>query len=249
MKKLQPFPGELTKKPGKRNSMTYVLTEEQEEWFRSFFPEVENIKLMKASGMSHSTLHRLARAMGLTKSEEGMNGIKKRQAAHIKKVCEKNGYYDTLRGVKPSDASIEGTRRMWQQIREGKRLHPIHVVKRNDIMRYNELMQKKSQQRKELIYKERRRELYCIERKTRLHLPVNRYTRSQISHRCNAINRGYIIVDDYSEHGGERYNIYFDGDTDRSRILERNLERDGFTVLAWPDTCEEEEAENSDVFQ
>ena len=95
------FPGTITRMPphGK-----IVLSEEQEAWFRKWFPEVENSRLMKASGLTHDSLHRLARARGLKKSKKGLAGIKKRQAAHIKKVCEKNGYYASMRGKAPCKA-------------------------------------------------------------------------------------------------------------------------------------------------
>ena len=114
--KIDPFPGTLTKQPLRHNSMGYVLTDEQRAWLCKWFPEEENSRLMKASGMSHSTLHRFAREFGLTKSPKGWKRIKKRQAAHIKRVCEKNGYYDSLRGKQPSEACRKATAQMWQDI-------------------------------------------------------------------------------------------------------------------------------------
>jgi hypothetical protein len=36
---------------------------------------------------------------------------------------------------------------------------------------------------------------------------------------------------DCSPEGGERYNIYYDQCTQRSLIFEKNLEKDGFTIL------------------
>ena len=60
-----------------------------------------------------------------------------------------------------------------------------------------------------------------------------KYTKRQTSHRYNALKRGYIIMQDCSEHGGERYNIYYDNDTERAPIFERNLINDGFKLLKW----------------
>ena len=140
--KLPPFPGTLTKKPVSSGrgyggtTMKWVLTEEQREWLCRWFPEVENSRLMTASGMSHSTLHRFAREFHLTKSERGLRGIKKRQAAHIKRVCERNGYYASLRGHPVSEACMQGTARMWQEIREGKREHPTRILKRTNPRKY-----------------------------------------------------------------------------------------------------------------
>ncbi|MBO4551507.1 MAG: hypothetical protein J5733_12320, partial [Bacteroidaceae bacterium] len=55
-------------------------------------------------------------------------------------------------------------------------------------------------------------------------------TRSQICRRYSAIKRGYILMEDCSEQGGERYNIYYDDDTERSEKFENNLKNDGFNV-------------------
>ena len=214
--------------------MGYVLTDEQRAWLCKWFPEEENSRLMAASGMSHSTLHRFAREFGLTKSLKGWKRIKQRQAAHIKRVCEKNGYYDSIRGRQPSEACRKATARMWQDIREGKREHPARIMKRTNPRKYRKWMERKSQERKETIRKETRRVLYGMERKTRLKCIVMcKYTRSQTAHRYNALKRGYIVMEDCTEQGGERYNIYYDNETERAPIFEKNLLKDGFHLLRW----------------
>ena len=240
--KIDPFPGVLTKQPVPSGrgyggtAMKWVLTDEQRAWFFKWFPEEENSRLMAASGMSHSTLHRFAREFGLTKSAKGIKRIKKRQAAHIKKVCERNGYYDSLRGRQPSEACRQATAQMWQDIRDGKREHPARIMKRKNPRKYRKWMERKSIERKETIRKETRRVLYGLERKTRLKCIVMcPYTKRQTSHRYNALKRGYIVMQDCSEQGGERYNIYFDQDTERSPIFENNLLKDGFHLLRWTD--------------
>lgn len=215
---------------------SWVLTDEQKEWLSKWFPEVENSRLMEASGMSHSTLHRFARQFRLTKSEKGIRGIKKRQAAHIKLVCENNGYYDSLRGRQPSEACRNATAQMWQDIRDGKREHPARILKRKNPRKYRKWMQRKSEERKETIRKETRRVLYGLERKTKLKCIVMcKYTKRQVSHRYNALRRGYIIMQDCSDQSGERYNIYYDDQTERTPIFERNLVNDGFRLLPYLD--------------
>lgn len=244
--KIDPFPGVLTLqfvdrpfttklgKSGCQRVKACVLTDEQRAWFCKWFPEEENSRLMAASGMSHSTLHRFARELGLTKSPKGWKRIKRRQAAQIKRVCEKNGYYDSLRGKQPSEACRKATAQMWQDIRDGKREHPARIMKRTNPRKYRKWMERKSQERKETIRKETRRVLYGMERKTRLKCIVMcKYTRSQASHRYNALKRGYIVMEDCTEQGGERYNIYYDNDTQRASIFEKNLVKDGFHLLRW----------------
>ena len=241
--KIDPFPQVLTaryiEKPyitkkgnkGIQRVKAFVLTDEQEAWFRKWFPEVENSIIAEASGMSLSALHKFARQYGLTKSEKGFKAIKRRQAAHVKKLCEANGYYDSMRGRQPSAAAVEATKKRWEEVREGKREHPIKAIKRKNPRRYKKMMQKRSEERKEIIRKERRRELYGLERKTKLRLPMNKYTKRQVSHRYNALKRGYYVMLDCSEGSGERYNIYYNEDTKRSQCFERNLINDGFKVV------------------
>ena len=227
---MTPFPGRLNKQP-KHNAIGYVLTDEQRAWLCRWFPEVENSRLMKASGLTHSTLHRFARELHLTKSPKGMKGIKKRQARHIKRLCERNGYYESLRGKPMSEECREGVNRMWQEIREGKRLHPACIIKQNNPRKYRKWMEQKSEQRKELIRKERLRQIYGLPRKSRLkQIVIRPYTRSQIAHRYNALQRGYCVAEDCSEQSGERYIIYYDQDTQRTPLFERNLINDGFRI-------------------
>ena len=246
--KIDPFPGVLTAqfvdrpfitktgKAGCQRVKAWVLTDEQKEWLCKWFPEEENSLLMKASGMSHSTLHRFAREFRLTKSPKGIKRIKKRQAAHVKRLCEKNGYYDSLRGKQPSEACRKASAQMWQEIRDGKREHPARIMKRTNPRKYRKWQQRKSQERKETIRKEMRRALYGMERKTRLRcIVLCKFTKRQVCHRYNALRRGYIIMQDCSEQSGERYNIYYDDQTERTPIFERNLQKDGFNLLKWND--------------
>ena len=243
---MKPFPGTLTMqfvdrpfttktgKDGCQRVMAWVLTDEQQEWLRRWYPETENSRLMKASGMSHSTLHRFARQMGLVKSERGLKGIIKRTAKRIKTICERSGYYDSIRGQQPSEACRQATAQMWQDIRDGKREHPFRIMRRKNPRRYKKFMQRKSDERKQTIKRERARMLFGLERKTRLRaVVVDKYTKSQVSHRYNAQRRGYIIAADCSEGSGHRYTIYFDDATKRSPQFEQNLLADGFRLKRW----------------
>ena len=243
---MEPFPGTLQRcnvtkqrrtKLGKIASWTFnviVLTKEQKKWFRRWFPEVENRRLMKAIGVTHSTLHRLARQMRLTKSEKGLKGIQKRNGARIKRALEKNGYYDSLRGKPMNDACIEGLKKYIEDVNNKRRLHPLKVMKEKNPRKYKSLMRKRSTERAELIRKEKFRQDFGLPRQTRLRIILTPYRRSQVCRRYNALQRGYIVMDDTSEQGGERYNIYYDEDTVRSDKFENNLCKDGFSVKPYP---------------
>lgn len=233
MKRLEAFPGVITRETS--GYKRYVLTDEQVEWLVRNFPLYENSRLIKASGLTHSTLHRFARQLNLAKSEKGMRGIKKRQAAHIKRKCERNGYYDSLRGHQPSEACIVAYRKVIQEVKEGKRLSILAKMKLEDPRRYKRYCEKCRQTRTEMFRKEKLRMKYGLERQTRLRIPLNPYTLSQRNHRYNALKRGYIVMEDCSDEGGERWNIYYDGETARSERFEKNLREDGFKVKEWRD--------------
>lgn len=215
---------------GRQSIWTIQLTDDQKAWLIRWFPEEENSRLMDVSGMTRSTLHRFARQLKLQKSESGLKRIKKRQARHIKNVCERNGYYDSLRGHAPSEACLEGSRERWRKVRAGEVNHPFKDM---PTRRYNAMRKRQGENRRELIRKEQMRELYGLPRQTRIRMPMKKYTRSQTCHRCNALKRGYFVMADCSEQSGERYNIYYDQDTQRSELFERNLVKDGFRVLNW----------------
>lgn len=247
---MEKFPGKLTTqwverpfrtktgKDGCQRVMAIVLTDEQKEWLRRWFPEVENSRLMKASGMSHSTLHRNAREMKLTKSEKGMRKIMKRQTKACIRINTRNGYYDSIRGKKPSEATMEGTARMWQEIRDGKRPHPFRVMKKASPYRYRKMIMKRSESRKQLFRMERARQIYGLPQKTMLNVPMTKYTRSQLCHRSNALKRGYFYMEDCREGSGYRYVIYYDSDTKRSKLFEKNLVKDGFKVIEYEEENE-----------
>ena len=245
--KIEPFPGELqrvkverpfvtkTGAQGRQSIWTIQLTDDQKAWLIRWFPEEENSRLMDVSGMTRSTLHRFARQLKLQKSKAGMKRIKKRQARHIKKVCERNGYYDSLRGHAPSEACLEGSRERWRKVRAGEVNHPFKDM---PTRRYNAMRKRQGENRRELIRKEQMRELYGLPRQTRIRMPMKKYTRSQTCHRCNALKRGYFVMADCSEQSGERYNIYYDNDTMRSEKFEQNLVKDGFTIKNGEEICD-----------
>jgi hypothetical protein len=242
--KINPFPGEVTKQVVKRPYIrqgqqfvhrvtTIILTSEQEDWLRTYFPMIENKRLMKLSGLKDSSLHRFARELGLKKSEEGLHAILKRQAVRSKRINEKSGYYDSIRGRSCPEWLRAATIKMWQEIKEGKRESPLAVMKREHPRKYRLLQKRKSETRKEVARKERLRIKYGMQRKTKMKVALYPFTRSQVCHRLNALKRGYFYAEDCSEGGGCRYDIYYDDNTRRTEKFEKNLVKDGFNVLRY----------------
>lgn len=224
---MKAFPGIVEMTKGKVHFR--VLNDEQREWLCRWFPVTENYRLAKAMGISLYKLHCFAREFGLTKSEAGLKAIKKRQSKRMAKTCEKNGCYDRKRGHPPSAATMDGVRRRWEETRQGLRETPAQMLKRTNPKKYKEWMEKRSQERRESIRKERMRIIYGLERKTRLKAVVmTPYTRSQTAHRHNALKKGYLLDEDCREGQPGRYVIYYDDDTKRSERFEKNCIADGF---------------------
>lgn len=207
-----------------------VLNDEQREWLCQWFPTIENKRLAKAMGISLYKLHCFARELGLTKSEEGRKAIKRRQTRAMARTNERNGCYDRKRGHPPSEATLEGSRRRWADVRAGRRETPQEKAKREHPRKWKASLKKRSENRRKLIEREKRRMLYGLERKTNIKVVVLcPYKRSQTAHRHNALKRGYLLDVDCSEGSPGRYVIYYDDETRRSPKFEQNCIKDGFT--------------------
>ena len=201
--------------------MVYYLTPELEAEFRRLFPVTMNPVLMRWFGLSCNTLHRFAQNLGLSKD---MAAIHKAHARQIKRICERNGYYASMRGKAPSEATVEATRRRWA---EG--FHPLKALKEKDPKKYKATLERRAQRRRELMAKERRRVEIGLNPYTKLHIPCYNYTSSQVNHRYYAVKRGYV-PGDVREGTGERYVLYYTRGTARSARFEKNCIRDGFCI-------------------
>ena len=201
----------------------YYLEGELKERFCQLFPKNSNRRMMKWFGISFSTLQRFRRELGLQKD---MRAIRKQLAKDIKKTCEKNGYYDSLRGHAPSEACMEATRQL-----RAAGFHPIKQLKANNPRKYKRLMRKKSEQRKELWRKERMRMVYGIERRTKLRLPLN-----SLTHAASACK--YMMIREcnyFADPDGDSHIICYDSQTRRSEKREATAIRHGFTIVEGED--------------
>lgn len=120
----------------------YYLEGELKERFCKLFPKNSNRRMMTWFGISYCTLHRFRRELGL---EKDMRTIRKQQSKDVKKTCERNGYYDSIRGKAPSDACMEGARKL-----RAEGFHPMKQLKTNNPRKYKRVLRKKSEQRKDL---------------------------------------------------------------------------------------------------
>lgn len=197
----------------------YYLEGELKERFCKLFPKNSNRRMMAWFGISFSTLQRFKHEFGL---EKDMQAIRKQQAKDIKKICEKNGYYASIRGKAPSEACLEATRQL-----RASGFHPIKQIKATNPRKYKRLMRKKSEQRKELYRKEQLRAFYGLERQTNLRIPSSPLSHSASSHKYAMIKSCNYFADPL----GDPHIICYDSETQRSARREATAAKHGLKVM------------------
>ena len=203
----------------KSGAKKYYLEGELKERFCKLFPKNSNRRMMAWFGLSFSTLQRFKREFGL---EKDMKSIIRQQANDTKKICERNGYYASLRGKKPSEACFDGARKLF-----ASGFHPMKQLKANNPRKYRKLMRKKSEQRKELWRKERLRAFYGLERQTNL-----RIASSPLSHSASAHKHAMIKCCNYfADPLGDPHVICYDSDTQRSAQREATAAKHGLKIV------------------
>lgn len=208
---MRPHPGMSVKE--------YYLEGELKELFCKLFPKNSNRRMMAWFGISFSTLQRFKRECGL---EKDMKSIRKQQAKDTKTICERNGYYASIRGKAPSEACLEATRQL-----RASGFHPIKQLKANNPRKYKQLMRKRSEQRKELYRKEQLRAFYGLERKTRLRVPT-----IPLSHKASAQKHAMIRQCNYfADPLGDPHVICYDSETRRSARREATAAKHGLKVV------------------
>lgn len=197
----------------------YYLEGELKERFCKLFPKNSNRRMMAWFGISFSTLQRFRRECGL---EKDMKAIRKQQAKDTKKICERNGYYASLRGKAPSEACMEAARQL-----RAEGFHPIKQLKANNPRKYKRLMRKKGEQRKELWRKERLRAFYGLDRQTKLRIPA-----APMSRRATAQKHAMIKFCNYfADPLGDPHIICYDSETQRSARREATAAKHGLKVV------------------
>ena len=100
-------------------------------------------------------------------------------------------------------------------------------LKANNPRKYKRLMQKKSEQRKELWRKERLRQDYGLERKTALNVPLN-----PLPHKASAQKHAMIKACNYfADPLGDPHIICYDSDTQRSARREATAAKYGLKIV------------------
>ena len=197
----------------------YYLEGELKERFCKLFPKNSNRRMMAWFGISFSTLQRFKREFGL---EKDMKSIIRQQAKDTKRICERNGYYASIRGKAPSEACMEAARQL-----RAAGFHPMKQLKANNPQKYKRMLRKNSEQRKELFRKERLRAFYGLERKTHLRIPSNPMSRKAIAHKYAMIK----VCNYFADPLGDPHIICYDSETQRSAQREATAAKHGLKVV------------------
>lgn len=205
---------------GGTGSMEYYMEGELKARFCKLFPKNSNRRLMEWFGLSTSTVQRFKREFGLQKD---MKAIRKQLAGDVKKTCEANGYYDSLRGRALPEACREALRK-----KRAEGFHPMKHLKATNPRKYRRVLKKKSERRKALFRKEQLRIDYGLERKTRLHIPLNRLSHNAFSHKHLMIKQCNYFADPF----GDAHIVCYDDQTQRSARREATAARHGLTIVA-----------------
>ena len=209
---------QVPKRRNKNGQPAYVLEGELRELFIENFPIHSNRRIMQWFGLSHSTTQRFARGLGLKKD---MARIRKELVRDIKRTCEKNGYYDSLRGKSLPENALIGLRKLY----EGG-FSAISRLKEKSPRKYKKYREKMSESHKNMWRKERLRAKYGLERKTKLNIPFHPMTHKQSSCKHYMIKKYNYFADP-----DDRHAVCYDSQTRRSERSERTAIRHGLRIV------------------
>ena len=209
---------QVPKRKTENGVMAYFLEGELKELFIKNFPVHSNRRIMQWFGLSYSTTQRFARGLGLKKD---MARIRKELVRDIKRTCEKNGYYASLRGKSLPENALMGLRKLYE---EG--FTAISRLKEKSPRKYKKYREKMAESHKEMWRKERLRAKYGLERKTKLNIPFHPMTHRQSSQKHLMIKKYNYFADP-----DDRHAVCYDSQTRRSERSERTAIRHGLRIV------------------
>ena len=208
-----------------RGVKTYYLTPEVEQHFRRLYPVTLNRDMMRLFGLSFVTMQRFKRQLGLTKNKKV---IIRKQAEVCKKVCEENGWYDSLRGKAPSEACQEAAR-----LKRASGFHPMKALKKKNPRKYRRILEKRSEARKAAMRRDRLLIDWGLTPHHNFVLPYDPYGKKRMTFRNCCKQVGYIPGNARIQ--AERWTIYYDQNTRRGVTREQHGVALGFKFLPYED--------------
>ena len=175
-----------------------TLTPEQEKWLVAHFRHTKNDDIMERLGISHSTLHRFARELGLTKTRQFMRKTQRNAADRARESHLRNGTYPPKGFIIPRSEEF----RFKPGETSAQRLGKAGERKRAE---------KSAESRKRTFKEERSRRVFGLPQRTGLR--VIRLPRYVAYQRYHLRKLGYIVP-----RGG--FTAYYTPETRRSPLYE-----------------------------
>lgn len=157
-----------------------AITEKQEKWLKNHFLHTKNAEVAERLGISESSVHRLARALGLKKSRQFMVKCQREATKAANSSHLLNGTYPPKGYIIPRSEQYRFKKGETSRDRLGAK-------------RENERIRKSAESRKQTYKSEKARAVFGLEQRTRL--KVIKQPREKILLRYYLKKRGYIVDD------------------------------------------------------
>lgn len=96
---------------------------------------------------------------------------------------------------------------------------------------YIESFRAATEKKRKIIRMEKFRVLSGMNKKTKMYIVLKPFNNAQLLARRHALQRGYWYYKNADDTSGIRFNVYYSSETNRSRIIEKELLDNGFKVL------------------
>lgn len=185
-----------------------VLTPQLERWLIRHFKHTKNDVIMAKFGLSHSTLHRFARELGLKKTRQFIKKTQRDCTAAAIESHLRNGTYPPKGYRIPKSEENRFKPGVTPEMRLGKRKNKERIAK-------------SAASRRETVNKELMRIRWGFNQKTKLKLVHNR---GRALYRYTLKKRGYLV-----ERGGREAIVT--ESTIRSEIVEQRAAKHGIHIV------------------
>lgn len=172
-----------------------ILSEKQEKWLKANFKNTKNDVIMEKLKITHSSLHRLARLMGLKKTRQFQKKCQLNAAKLANEVNRKNNW-------PPKGYEVPNRNRF----KAGVTPEQFLGKKKNA-----ERIRKSAEARRKTVAAEKRRVLFGLPQRTKLKVVAAPHNKT--AYRYTLKKRGYIV-----ERGAK--SIYYDENTNRNHTVE-----------------------------
>lgn len=190
-----------------------VLPPAQEKWLINHFKHTKNEEIKARLGISDSTLHRMARELGLKKTRQFMQKCQRETTEAARASHIRNGTFPPKGFIIPGSAE----HRFQKGVSNRQRLSP---------KRYKEYLEKRTASWKKTRDADRRRFVFGFDQRTNFRFVQQ--PKSKVSYRYNMKKKGYIT-------DRERSIFYYPSESMRCPRAEANAPKHNIRILPLPE--------------